>query len=68
MGRPPDPQAGYTLLDAMRERHDPTPFIVYAGSNLPEHTEEAKRHGALGSTNRPSELLDLVRQAVELQG
>ena len=67
MGRPGDETAGYTLLDAMRARGDPTPFIVYAGSDSPEHRELAKQHGALGSTNRPSELLDLVRQAVQLR-
>lgn len=65
MGRPPDSQAGYTLLEQMRARGDTTPFIIYAGSNLPEHQERAKELGALGSTNRPQELLDLVLQAVD---
>jgi CheY-like chemotaxis protein len=65
MGRRPDPQAGYTLLEAMRSRGDTTPFIIYAGSNLPEHRKLAEERGALGSTNRPQELLDLVLQAVD---
>jgi CheY-like chemotaxis protein len=65
MGRPPDPQAGYTLLAAMREGGDQTPFVIYAGSNAPEHKELARSHGALGSTNRPQELLDLVLRGVE---
>jgi len=60
MGRPPDPQAGYTLLDKLRANGDRTPFIIYAGSRTAEHREEAKRHGALGCTNRPDELFELV--------
>jgi CheY-like chemotaxis protein len=31
MGRPPDPRAGYTLLDKLRGAGDRTPFIIYAG-------------------------------------
>jgi len=67
MSRPPDPQAGYTLLDAMRERGDTTPFVVYSGSDKPEHDQLAKEHGALGSTNRPQELVNLVYQALGRQ-
>jgi CheY-like chemotaxis protein len=68
MGRPPDPEAGYTLLRAMRERGDMTPFVIYAGSNAAEHKDLARERGALGSTNRPQELLDLVLRAVEARG
>lgn len=68
MDRPPDSQAGYTLLDAMRQRGVTTPFIIYAGSNAPEHKAEAARHGANGSTNRPDELFALVLAAVGLEG
>lgn len=57
MGRPPDRRAGYTLLDKMRASGDRTPFIIYAGSRLPEHVQEARDHGALGATNRPQELI-----------
>jgi len=64
MGRPPDPRAGYTLLDALRKQGDRTPFIIYAGSNKPEHKAEAREHGALGSTNRPQELFQLVLSAI----
>jgi CheY-like chemotaxis protein len=64
MGRPPDPRAGYTLLDAMRKRGDRTPFVIYAGSDAPEHKVEAKEHGALGSTNRPTELFELVLSGI----
>ena len=31
MGRPPDPQAGYTLLDQLRKNKIDIPFIIYAG-------------------------------------
>lgn len=64
MGRPPDARAGYTLLDSLRKRGDQTPFIIYAGSNAPEHKAEALRHGALGSTNRGDELFELVLSAI----
>lgn len=67
MGRPPDPQAGYTLLDKLRASGNKTPFIIYAGSRAPEHVEEAKRRGAWGCTNRPSELFELVLSALNRQ-
>ena len=64
MGRPPDPRAGYALLDELRSREDSTPFIIYAGSKSPEHVAEARRHGAIGCTNSPSELIELVTQSL----
>jgi hypothetical protein len=64
MGRPPDPRAGYTLLDALRSRGDRTPFIIYAGSRAPEHVAESRRHGALGCTNRPQEVIEMVLEAI----
>jgi len=60
MGRPPDAQAGYTLLDALRVKGDRTPFIIYAGSRAPEHRAEARRRGAVGCTNRADELFEMV--------
>lgn len=66
MGRPEGPRAGYDLLDAMRNRRDQTPFIIYAGSRDPKHNEEAVQHGAVGTTNRPDELLSLVSQALNM--
>jgi len=60
MGRPPDPQAGYTLLDKLRASGDETPFIIYAGSRAPEHRAESRRRGALGCTNRADELFEMV--------
>lgn len=60
MGRPPDSQAGYTLLDKLRADGNQTPFIIYAGSRAPEHRAEARRRGAVGCTNRPDELFEMV--------
>jgi len=64
MGRPPDPRAGYTLLDQLRTDGHNTPFVIYAGSNAVEHKAEARKRGALGSTNRASELFEYVVQAL----
>jgi len=63
-GRPPDPRAGYTLLDKIRSEGNQTPFIIYAGSRAPEHVVESRRHGAYGCTNRPDELFELVLLAI----
>jgi CheY-like chemotaxis protein len=64
MGRPPDAKAGYTLLESLRKAGDTTPFIIYASSDAPEHKAEAHRRGALGSTNRPSELFAYVLEGL----
>lgn len=60
MGRPPDPRAGYTLLEAVRDSGDQTPYFIYAGSRDPEHVREAQSRGAQGCTNRGDELLAMV--------
>ena len=62
MGRPPDPRAGYTLLDALRGNGDQTPFFIYAGSRAPEHVREGYRRGAQGTTNMGDELLQMLLQ------
>ena len=64
MGRPPDSRAGYTLLDKLRSSGDQTPFIIYAGSRNPEHVAESRRHGAMGCTNNPNELFEMVLSAL----
>lgn len=58
--RPPDTQAGYTLLKKLRERGFYTPYIIYDRVILPEHKAEARRLGARGTTNNPQELFDLA--------
>ena len=65
MGRPPDRQAGYTLLGELRKRNILTPFIIYAGSNRPEHKAETIRRGGFGTTNNPQELFGLVINAIQ---
>ena len=64
MGRPPDSQAGYTLLDALRGSGDRTPYFIYAGSRAPEHVREAYRRGAQGTTNMGDELLQMLLQTL----
>ena len=65
MGRPPDAQAGYTLLEALRGNGDQTPFFIYAGSRKPEHISEALNHGAQGTTNVGDELLRMILKVVD---
>lgn len=64
MSRPPDDRAGYTLLKKLRDAGYSTPFIIYAGSRDPKHVQEARQRGALGTTNRPQELLEMVTRAL----
>lgn len=65
MGRPPDQRAGYTLLEQVKERQINTPFIIYAGSKSPEHVAEGRRKGAVGITNNPTELVEMVIDTVK---
>jgi CheY-like chemotaxis protein len=61
MGRPPDSRAGYTLLTRVRdELRLNTPYLIYAGSNAPEHDAEARKCGANGSTGNPRDLFQRV--------
>jgi len=64
MGRTEGTQAGYDLLETLRQAKNAIPFIIYAGSASPALRAEAKRRGALDSTNDPKELLELVTQAI----
>ncbi|MBN9102321.1 MAG: response regulator [Pseudonocardia sp.] len=65
MGRHDDPRAGYTLLDWMRRRNDDTPFIIYSSSNSTDHFNEAVAHGAVGSTSRPQDLIDMILRSLK---
>jgi CheY-like chemotaxis protein len=65
MGRPDDPRAGYALLDWMRGRNDDTPFIIYSSSNSADHFDEAVAHGAVGSTARPQDLVDMILRSLK---
>jgi CheY-like chemotaxis protein len=66
MGRRPDRYAGYTLLEALRNRGDQTPFVLYMGQSSPQLQTEARDKGAQGLTDRPDELFQLVTK--ELRG
>jgi DNA-binding NtrC family response regulator len=67
MGRPPDPRAGYTLLKAVRAKGDHIPYFIYAAGGR-EHTSEAARQGAQGSTNIADELIGMVLNAIGAAG
>lgn len=67
MARPPDPLAGYTLLDGLRTAGKRIPFIIYAGSPRPDYVREARERGALGYTNSPQELLLMVSGALGIR-
>jgi CheY-like chemotaxis protein len=64
MGRKEGPQEGYVLLDKLLASGNTVPFVIYAGSNLPEHKRMARERGAVGSTNRAQELFQLVMNSV----
>jgi CheY-like chemotaxis protein len=59
MDRPPDSQAGYTLLHKLRAAKLQTPFII-CSSRASDRRAEAKRRGAVGCTDRADELLEMV--------
>jgi len=64
MGRPSDAQAGDTLLIAVRRRGDATPVVIYAASRSAEHFNMAVQRGAVGCTNQPDELIEMVSNAL----
>lgn len=64
MGRPPDSRAGYTLLESLRQAGNQTPFVIYAGSNSPEHRAETRLRGGVDSTNRADELFQIVTTVI----
>jgi CheY-like chemotaxis protein len=65
MSRGLDRRAGYTLLRQMRDAGLELPVVIYAGSGSLERDAEARRNGALGSTNSPIRLFELVGQAFQ---
>lgn len=60
MGRGEERQAGYELLERLRQTDRKTPFFIYAGASAVRHREDAIARGAQGSTNSPKELMALV--------
>jgi CheY-like chemotaxis protein len=67
MARSDDPKAGYTLLAEVEKLAYRPPYIIYSGRSNPSIVAEAKTKGALGQTNNPKELLDLVITALKDQ-
>jgi CheY-like chemotaxis protein len=55
-----DPEAGYTLLTAVKKIAPALPVVIYAGRVSWEHEAEAKRRGAFDETNSPVRLFDLI--------
>ncbi len=61
MGRGSEKFAGYQLLEAIRKSENNVPYVLYsAEGSKPAHRADALSRGALGSTDYPHELLDLV--------
>ena len=61
MGRGAEKFAGYQLLDAIRADKNQVPFIIYsAEGSKSAHRTSAINRSALGSTDYPHELLDLI--------
>ncbi len=66
--RSDDPQGGYTLLRISRNHPDPLPFIIYSSSANPGFDEDSKKLGAIGETNSPRALFDMVINALKSPG
>lgn len=64
MNRPPDSQAGYTLLERLRDTGSDTPVVFYTGAAPRSRVQEARRRGAFGFTASPPELVTLVSKAL----
>jgi CheY-like chemotaxis protein len=62
--RPDDPQDGYTLLRRLREKEFTIPVIYYTGSASASHDAEARKQGAVGSTNSPVRLVEMVSNVI----
>lgn len=65
MSRPPDSLAGYTLLNALRDRGIRVPVVIYTRSSVSR--AEARSKGAFGSTTKANELFAIVVSALGKQ-
>lgn len=66
MSRPEERLAGYTLLEQAQRMGKRMPFILFTGSQLPEHVADAKRRGAFGQTSTADGLIELVTQSLNI--
>jgi CheY-like chemotaxis protein len=64
MGRPHDPQAGFTLLAALKRQHDEVPVVFYTGSASKADVAEARKRGAVDRTASPRELVAIVTEVL----
>jgi CheY-like chemotaxis protein len=65
MGRPGDPQAGYTLLEHLRQAGVATPYFVYTTVGMAATlAPSAVQAGAHGVTGNPDALVEMVVAAV----
>lgn len=66
-GRPPDPNAGYTLLEKLKEEHINTPFIIYSSRRGSKDIAEDRnrKSGIFGASNSSQELVELVIKAIQ---
>jgi CheY-like chemotaxis protein len=62
LGRPGEPRAGFTLLDALKRRRAHIPVVLYTGSASATDVAEARSHGAAGRTASPRELIAIVTE------
>jgi len=61
MNRPPDPQAGYSLLDALSRKGVRAPMIFYtSGKTAIAQAAQAHAKGAVGITSSPRDLFAIV--------
>jgi CheY-like chemotaxis protein len=68
MGRPGDPEAGLSLLRELAASKRPVPAILYTHPANFKYKEQALKLGAIGITNRPAELFQLVMSALQRAG
>ena len=69
MARGLDRRAAYTLLKELRDRDIQIPVVIYAGAGAgsAERNAEARDRGAIGSTDSPIRLFEMVARALQTQ-
>jgi CheY-like chemotaxis protein len=65
MNRPPDKQAGFTLLEALRNQQITIPFIIFAGSDRSDLKNETQTRGGFEVAVSYQELFQFVIDAIQ---
>jgi CheY-like chemotaxis protein len=65
MGRRGDSHAGFTLLKALRDGGDQTPYFIYSSASNPEFRRRAQARGVQWETNIAEELIAQVLQCLQ---